>query len=63
MKNLIKKGQVWKDKKTGKLIKITGKGTNEKHWIINRLNSGHSSGRHLHEGTIEKFYDLTPLCK
>jgi hypothetical protein len=54
----VKKGQFWKSKETGKIIRIAGKGTNERHWIIVKMVGGAKSGRHLHEGTINKFYEL-----
>lgn len=54
----VKKGQFWKDKNTGRMIMISGKGTNERHWIIMHENKGRKSSRHLHEGTIQKFYEF-----
>lgn len=56
-KGIVKIGQVWKDKKTGRLVQINQKATNN-HWAVVRLERARSSGRHLHEGTLQRFYEL-----
>jgi len=49
-KNQVKKGQFWQDKETGKIVKIMGKATGNLHW---KLDNGH----HIHEGTLQKYYE------
>lgn len=57
-KGLVKKGQIWQEKETGKKIHIIQKSTGNFHWTIKNL-QGKKESRHLHEGTIQKFYDPT----
>jgi len=52
IKNKVKKGQLWKEKVTGKAVKIMAKATGNLHW---KLDNGH----HIHEGTLQKYYELT----
>lgn len=50
-RNFIKKGQVWKSKDTGKVVRVLKKSTGNLHWLID-------NGHHIHEGTLIKFYEL-----
>jgi hypothetical protein len=53
----IKKGQLWKSKASNVIVRIIGKWSGNKHWLIEnpqRKNSSH----HIHEGTLKKFYNL-----
>jgi len=47
----IKKGQFWKSKDSGKVIKITGRKSGNRHWNVD-------TGHKIHEGTLLKFYEL-----
>ena len=49
-KNIVKKGQFWKAKDTGKVIQIMGKSTGNLHWSTD-------TGHHIHEGTLQKYYE------
>jgi len=51
-RNLVKKGQFWKNKGTGKILKIMSKHSGNLHWTTD--NGGH----HIHEGTLQKYYEL-----
>ena len=48
----IKKGQQWKSKDSGKVIRITGRKSGNRHWNVD-------NGHKIHEGTLEKYYHLT----
>jgi len=50
-KNIVKKGQVWIEKTTGKKIKIMRKATGNFHWTTD-------NDHHIHEGTLQKYYIL-----
>ena len=56
IKGLVKKGQIWVEKKTGKRIRISSKTSGNFHWSFNPLDGKQS--HHIHEGTIQKFYKL-----
>lgn len=51
-RNFIKKGQIWKSKDTGKVVKVLKKATGNLHWVVD-------NGHHIHEGTLIKFYELS----
>lgn len=51
IKNQVKRGQVWKNKVTGKIVVVQRKATGNRHWTI-------SNAHHIHEGTLQKFYEL-----
>lgn len=55
-KGLIKKGQIWIDKQTGRKIKISNRASGNFHWSCIPLDG--KTAHHLHEGTIQKFYKL-----
>lgn len=59
IKGLVKKGQIWEEKKTGRKIKITTKATGNFHWSAVQLKGNQC--HHIHEGTLQKFYNLTHL--
>ena len=50
-KNIIKRGQIWIDKRTGRAIRIMRKATGNFHWSLD-------NGHHIHEGTLQKYYKL-----
>jgi hypothetical protein len=50
----VERGQYWKNKTTGKTVKILRKATGNRHWTID-------NGHHIHEGTLIKFYEY--ICK
>ena len=45
----IRRGQLWKNKATGRVVIVGHKATGNRHW---NLDNGH----HIHEGTLVKFY-------
>lgn len=47
----VKRGQSWKNKTTGKIVKVQRQATGNRHWTI-------SNGHHIHEGTLLKYYEL-----
>jgi hypothetical protein len=49
-KNIVKKGQSWRNKATGKVVRVKGKATGNRHWSID-------NGHHIHEGTLLKYYE------
>lgn len=49
-KNLIKRGQLWMNKETKVVVRIMRKATGNLHWTLN-------NGHHIHEGTLQKFYE------
>lgn len=55
-KGLVKKGQIWREKNTGRLLKITTKASGNFHWSAVQLNGNQC--HHIHEGTLQKYYDL-----
>ena len=57
-KGIVKKGQIWADKATGRRIQVVGKATGNFHWLIVHLTKHQKGARHLHEGTIQKLYTL-----
>ncbi len=56
-KGLVKKGQIWEDRNTGRRIVIKERSSGNNHWTIVHLR-GKGDSRHLHEGTIQRFYTL-----
>ncbi len=56
MKNEVKRGQSWKNKTTGKIVKIQRKASGNRHWNID-------NGHHIHEGTLQKYYIKTKRVK
>lgn len=52
-KNLVKKGQIWEEKVTGKQVIVMRKATGNFHWTLD-------NGHHIHEGTLQKYYKLIP---
>jgi len=56
IKGLIKKGQLWKSKQSGIVLKIINKASGNLHWTAVQVNGGKS--HHVHEGTLQKYYQL-----
>jgi hypothetical protein len=52
----INRGQIWKSKTTGIVLKIMSKHGGNRHWSATQLNGKHS--HHIHEGTLHKYYEL-----
>lgn len=53
----VKRGQLWKSKTSNVIIRIIGKWSGNRHWLVEnprRKNNSH----HIHEGTLYKFYEL-----
>lgn len=48
---MIKRGQVWKSKDSGKVIKIVQKKSGNGHWLTD-------NGHIIHFGTLKKFWEL-----
>lgn len=54
---VVKIGQVYKSKNSNTYIKIVSKFSGNRHWNTQKL--PHSKKSHkIHEGTLEKFYQL-----
>lgn len=53
----VQKGQLWKSLTNGKIVKVTGKATGNRHWNVNQID-GAKQTHHIHEGTLTKFYRL-----
>ena len=52
---MIKKGQLWKSKSSGQVVRITQKWSGNNHWSVINVRNG--KGHHIHEGTLLKFYE------
>lgn len=46
------------DKKTGQLIKLTSKHNGNGHWNTKKLNSTTKKVHRIHEGTLNKYYEV-----
>ena len=57
----IKRSQIWKEKNGKKAIQILRKSTGNGHWTIKRIDKKSNLGHRIHEGTLNKFYQL--LCE
>ena len=50
-RNIVKRGQFWKNRQTGKLVRVMCKWSGNRHWTLD-------NEHHIHEGTLTKYYDL-----
>ena len=54
----VKKGQVWKSKDGGFMIKITGRQTGNGHWNTARVGGSRRTSHKVFDKTLFKFYEL-----
>jgi len=49
-KNVVSKGQRWKNRTTRRVVEVVQRATGNRHWLVD-------NGHRIHEGTLEKFYE------
>jgi len=52
--NIVRIGQIWKNKYTGRVCKVLKKGKGGKNWIVDSGSDSH----HINEGTLLKFFEM-----
>jgi len=56
----IKRGQIWKSKDSGLIIKICQKWRGNKYWCVKAINRKDTT-HHIHEGTLIKYYEIMEI--